>query len=95
MKNTKIEWADHTWNPWMGCTKVSPACDNCYAENLMDSRMHVVQWGTGQPRKRTSVRRSVLRSRRKGPAELGSLKEAPNLTIPRQPDEPHCATEYH
>jgi protein gp37 len=30
--NTKIEWADHTFNPWLGCTKVSPACTNCYAE---------------------------------------------------------------
>ncbi len=56
MKNTAIEWAHHTFNPWIGCTKVSPACDHCYAENLMGSRMHVVQWGAGQPRKRTSVR---------------------------------------
>ncbi len=56
MKNTKIEWAHHTFNPWVGCTKVSPACDHCYAENLMASRMHVVQWGAGQPRKRTSAR---------------------------------------
>jgi protein gp37 len=31
-ENTKIEWAHHTFNPWWGCTKVSPACDNCYAE---------------------------------------------------------------
>jgi len=30
--NTKIEWADHTFNPWRGCTKVSEACRNCYAE---------------------------------------------------------------
>lgn len=30
--NSKIEWCDHTWNPWVGCTKISPACDNCYAE---------------------------------------------------------------
>jgi protein gp37 len=30
---TKIEWADHTFNPWLGCTKVSPACDHCYAED--------------------------------------------------------------
>lgn len=32
--NTAIEWADHTFNPWWGCTKVSPACDHCYAEAL-------------------------------------------------------------
>lgn len=53
---TNIEWADSTFNPWIGCTKVSPACDHCYAENLMDKRMHTVQWGSGQPRKRTSVK---------------------------------------
>lgn len=28
--NSKIEWTDNTWNPWRGCTKLSPACDNCY-----------------------------------------------------------------
>lgn len=29
---TKIEWCHHTFNPWRGCTKVSPGCANCYAE---------------------------------------------------------------
>lgn len=29
---TGIQWADHTWNPWVGCTKISAACDHCYAE---------------------------------------------------------------
>lgn len=29
---SKIEWTDHTFNPWVGCEKVSPACDHCYAE---------------------------------------------------------------
>lgn len=33
-ENTKIEWADHSWSPWRGCTKVSPGCANCYAEEL-------------------------------------------------------------
>ena len=32
-ENSKIEWTDHTLNPWVGCTKVSPACDHCYAES--------------------------------------------------------------
>lgn len=27
---TKIEWTDHTWNPWTGCAKVSAGCANCY-----------------------------------------------------------------
>jgi len=29
-KETHISWAHHTWNPWIGCTKVSPGCDHCY-----------------------------------------------------------------
>lgn len=29
--STKIEWTDETWNPTVGCSKVSPGCDNCYA----------------------------------------------------------------
>lgn len=31
-ENTGIEWAHHTFNPWWGCARVSPACDSCYAE---------------------------------------------------------------
>jgi protein gp37 len=53
-KNTKIEWADHTFNPWIGCTKVGPGCDHCYAEADFDKRRHVVTWGAGQLRKRTA-----------------------------------------
>lgn len=52
---TGISWAKSTFNPWIGCTKVSPACDHCYAEARMDSRLHVVNWGPKQPRKRTSA----------------------------------------
>lgn len=29
---TRIEWTEQTWNPTTGCTKVSPGCQNCYAE---------------------------------------------------------------
>lgn len=29
-ENSKIDWTDHTWNPWQGCHKVSPGCHNCY-----------------------------------------------------------------
>jgi len=54
-ENSKIEWCDHTFNPWMGCTAVSPACDNCYAEAMMDKRLGKVRWGKGQPRQRTSA----------------------------------------
>lgn len=54
MTNTKIEWADHTFNPWVGCAKVSPGCAHCYAETLMDHRLGKARWGKGQPRVRTS-----------------------------------------
>jgi len=27
---TIIAWTTHTWNPWRGCTKISPGCKNCY-----------------------------------------------------------------
>ncbi|MCK1546749.1 phage Gp37/Gp68 family protein [Bradyrhizobium sp. 160] len=53
-ENSKIEWCDHTFNPWIGCQKVSPGCDNCYAEAMMDHRYKKVQWGAHGERKRTS-----------------------------------------
>lgn len=53
MENSNIEWTHHTFNPWIGCTKVSPACDNCYAERDT-ARFKTVEWGSGKPRKRTS-----------------------------------------
>jgi protein gp37 len=31
-KDSAIEWTHHTFNPWWGCTKVSPGCKHCYAE---------------------------------------------------------------
>jgi len=37
---TKIEWADASINPLVGCSKVSPACDNCYAERLAARMVH-------------------------------------------------------
>ena len=51
---TGIEWCDSTFNPWMGCTKVSPACDHCYAERDT-KRFGRVEWGAGKPRVRTSA----------------------------------------
>ena len=54
-EKTKIEWCDSTLNPWIGCTRVSPGCDHCYAEAQMDTRMGRVKWGAGQARSRTSA----------------------------------------
>jgi protein gp37 len=53
-ENTKIEWTDHTFNPWVGCQKVSGGCDLCYAEAMMDHRYHRVKWGPHGERSRTS-----------------------------------------
>ena len=52
-KNTKIEWAHHTFNPWTGCTKVGPGCEHCYAEGWA-KRSGIVRWGPGAERRRTS-----------------------------------------
>src|SRR5258708_600677 len=53
-ENSKIEWTTHTFNPWIGCQKVSPGCDHCYAEAMMDHRWGKVKWGPHGERKRTS-----------------------------------------
>lgn len=46
---TGIEWTDHTYNPWWGCTKVSPGCDSCYAETW--AKRYGTTWGFGAPRR--------------------------------------------
>lgn len=51
-ETTGIEWTDSTFNPWWGCTKISPACDHCYAADL-DKRTGGDHWGN-VPRRRTS-----------------------------------------
>jgi protein gp37 len=49
-KETGISWTDHTFNPWWGCTKVSPGCDHCYAETVDAKWGGVPHWGKGVPR---------------------------------------------
>lgn len=49
-KNSRIEWTDHTFNPWWGCVKVSPACKNCYAE-AWAKRVGAAVWGPGSDRR--------------------------------------------
>lgn len=56
-ERTGIEWTDATFNPWIGCTKVSPGCANCYAETR-DKRWNggtPIHWGPGAPRQRTTT----------------------------------------
>lgn len=50
MKYSKIEWTHHTFNAWWGCTKITPGCDNCYADNMARRYGHNV-WGHDAPRR--------------------------------------------
>lgn len=47
--NTKIQWADATWNPITGCTKISAGCKNCYAAELHDRRHRAYLQGAKLP----------------------------------------------
>lgn len=54
--NTKIQWTDFTFNPWIGCTKVHAGCTNCYAEDQNKRwAYNGGTWGKGTPRKVTSA----------------------------------------
>ena len=66
MAQTTIEWTatykpdgtvlpGFTFNPWVGCTRVSPGCQHCYAETMMDHRYGKVKWGPQGQRIRTST----------------------------------------
>jgi protein gp37 len=49
-KDSRIEWTHHTFNPWWGCVKVSPACANCYAETWAH-RLGASLWGRAATRR--------------------------------------------
>ncbi len=48
---TRIEWCDHTFNPWWGCTQVSPLCDHCYAMMLDARWFGRAHWGARAARR--------------------------------------------
>ena len=54
MQNTKISWCDHSWNPWIGCSRVSEGCRNCYADRRA-KQYGWAKWGVKTPRHITSV----------------------------------------
>jgi len=64
-KDSGIQWTTHTFNGWVGCQRVSPGCENCYAESY-DKRVggavinketgeKSLRWGPKAPRVRTSA----------------------------------------
>lgn len=79
-EDTHISWADDTFNPWIGCMKVGPACDGCYAEALMGmgGRMQRVEWGAPGEGIGTRVRTapSNWAKPKKWNREQGALLEA-------------------
>lgn len=66
---SKIEWTDHTFNPWIGCQEVSAACDNCYARVQNNFRGWVKGWGPHGERKRTKTWRDPVKFNRDAAAE--------------------------
>jgi protein gp37 len=54
-ETTAIEWCDSTFNPWIGCTRVSPACNHCYAAVSTPARSMRIEWGPHAPRHRTAA----------------------------------------
>lgn len=55
MQDTKISWCDHTMNFWIGCTRVGPGCEHCYAEAWDRRYRGGEHWGIEAPRQRTST----------------------------------------
>lgn len=50
-KETAISWTHHTFNAWLGCQRVSPGCENCYAETMDRWLSKGQHWGPGGSRK--------------------------------------------
>lgn len=70
---TKIEWADATFNPWVGCTKISPACDHCYAESWAKRAGHPELWQGSRRRTSASNWRQPLKWNREA-EQTGEIK---------------------
>lgn len=53
-ENSKIGWTDNTFNPWIGCSKVSALCKFCYAEQFANRYNHA-KWGESGTRVKTAA----------------------------------------
>lgn len=79
-EHTKIEWADHSWSPWRGCTQVSPGCANCYAETLSRRNPAVLgEWGRGRPRVLAKNWNDPLRWQARTAMDMPSPRVFPSL----------------
>lgn len=69
MKNSSIAWTDHTFNPWIGCEKVSRGCKHCYAEAFVRQRMGRPELWRGERQKTKGPWRDVVKWNREAAAE--------------------------
>ena len=77
-EKTIIAWTDHTFNPWMGCHKISPGCKNCYAETLTKNRMGLHLWGPAKTTRRQRTKApwaNVRKWNRRASLAIGVLGE--------------------
>lgn len=93
---TAIEWADHTFSPWLGCTPVSEACDHCYAKTMME-RYGRAQYAAGAPRVRTAASTWLQVRRWNAQAAKRGKRESvfPSLCDPFDPEvDPAWRADY-
>jgi protein gp37 len=92
-RDSSIEWTHHTFNPWLGCTKVSPGCKHCYAERQTRSMAaeRRPEWGP-HPRIRTAAStwrkplawdRAALRAGERHRVFVASLADVFDPTAPQ------------
>jgi len=70
-EGSKIDWTDHTWNPWQGCEPVSPGCEHCYAAAMLR------RWGK-DPHERVRTgeanwRKPLVWNRKAAAGEIGQI----------------------
>lgn len=69
MTKSKVTWCDYSWHPVTGCTRVSPACERCYAESM-----------SGGPYLKTNPRyEGTTKTTPKGPRWTGLIKTHSDL----------------
>lgn len=78
---TGIAWCDATANFWIGCTKVSPACDHCYAEAEWADRRKRVSWGAHGARDFVKAGAGVIHTVQKNAAEFHRLRGRPPIVF--------------
>ncbi|MEZ6097252.1 MAG: DUF5131 family protein [Pirellulaceae bacterium] len=84
-EKTAIAWTDKTFNPWMGCAKVSEGCRNCYALTLTKNRMGLQVFGNNPRQVTKEPWRNVKKWNREAPDHVGVLGAG-------EPDLVFCAS---